>query len=233
MPNLLNLRKEPKPIIIEKIIQEKRVWWLEVLKMVTVITVVTSIVYGVSRADIIIQTPEAAPSESWTGIYGTVTSMSGNSLILDDSQGSKYPGVDIFNVDLTNVKTVETNDDNPISLSVTDINAGDKIIARGIIDGDNLDAHDIISFSYVKVTATTTEASSTDATTTEATSTTPVEATSTSVEATSTSVEASSTDSISTATTTEATTTDSVATTTDESSSATSTDDSDASTTTN
>ena len=47
---LLNLRPEPTPIIIERIVREKKLWWMEVLKMAVVIVVVSSVVYGVSRA---------------------------------------------------------------------------------------------------------------------------------------------------------------------------------------
>jgi hypothetical protein len=175
---------------------------------VSVIVFVVGIVYGVSHADFGIPTPIPDPAQSWTGIYGVVTSMSGSgdSLILDDSAGSKYPGVDIFTVDLRNVQTVEYTNDHPVPIALTDINAGDKIIARGIIDGSDLTAYDLISFSYVPaVPATSTDATST------ATST----ATTTDIVATSTtsSVEATTTTSTSTATST-ATTTDIVITAT-------------------
>ena len=221
MPNLLDLKPKQKPTIIERVVFKKRAWWVEVIKMFVVIIVVASAVYGVSKAEDSSVQP-SLPAQSLTGVYGVVVSMSGDSLVLDDSQGSKYPGVDVFNVDLRHVKTVETNDDIPTPLALTDIVAGDKVIARGIIIGSNLDAQDVISFSYVKPVATTTEATSTEATSTEATTT---EATSTSANATTTpdttaTSTATSTDEV--ATTTEATTPDTTAASTD--SSATTTD---------
>lgn len=235
MPNLLDLKPKQKPTIIERVVFKKRAWWVEVIKTLVVIFVVASIVYGVSKAEN--GSVQSAPTQSLTGIYGVVISMSGDSLVLDDSQGSKYPGVDIFNVDLRHVKTVETNDDTPLQLTLTDIVAGDKIITRGIIDGNNLDAQGVISFSYVKLLATTTIATSSDkvATTTEATTTDKVattEATSTpDVTATSTTLgdfstatsTATSTDSSATITPV-ATSTDALVTTTSTSTEATTTD---------
>ena len=81
--------------------------------------------------------------------------------------------MDVFNIDLSTVKRVETNDDTPKQLSISDIKVGDKIIARGYIQDKNLnDVEDIISFSYVQATTTATST----ATTTDATSTNMIDA---------------------------------------------------------
>lgn len=209
MPNFLNLKKkDPSDIVyVEKVILKNRTLSFELFRMLTIIAVASGIVWGISNADeatstissILNLTPVSTPSavENITGIFGTVSAIDNGIIYLDDSAGSKYEGVDVFNIDLSTVKKVETNDDVPVSLSVSDIKVGDKIIARGIIHGKNLDnVENIISFSFTPVkekvevatttatttevvastTATTTEvlvASSTEATTTDISSSTP------------------------------------------------------------
>lgn len=146
-------------------------------KLAIIIALSTCVLYGVSKADIrLLSTDQPSDSnKSLTGIYGIVTSIVDNSLTLDDSNGSKYPGVDVFNVYLTDVKDVSTNDDQPIKINISDIKIGDKIIARGYIDNNNLNAFDIISFSYVEpvidLSATTTATTTEDVATSTATTT--------------------------------------------------------------
>ncbi|MFA6094553.1 MAG: LamG-like jellyroll fold domain-containing protein [Candidatus Paceibacterota bacterium] len=53
MKNILDLRKKitPRVFVIERVIMKRRPWYIELAKILTVIVIVTSIVYGISRAD--------------------------------------------------------------------------------------------------------------------------------------------------------------------------------------
>ncbi|MEI8249389.1 MAG: hypothetical protein WCG07_02755 [Candidatus Taylorbacteria bacterium] len=65
MVNMLNLRKEPKPTVV--VVTKPRSFLVESLKMLTVITVVTAVVYGISRAaDITPPTPKFSMEQSLT-----------------------------------------------------------------------------------------------------------------------------------------------------------------------
>ena len=151
MANLLNLRKETTSVVVEKIVTKPRSVWFESIKVLTIIAIVSvGVVYGVSRAT----TPGPTPDTNYTGIYGTVTAIDGATLVLDDSKGSQYKGINTFNADVTNLKTVETNEDVPTRITLADIKVGDTIIARGIIDGVTIDTYDIVSFSYASPVVT-------------------------------------------------------------------------------
>ena len=223
MPNILNLRKEPKPLIIEKVIQEKRVWWLELLKMVTIITVVSSVVFGISKAADL--SPSQLPAQNFSAL-GTVSDISTTSLSINNAHSSDVNGNTSYTFDLTNVKKVENK--KYVQLLISDINIGDKIVVQGVEKGGVIDIRRIISFSSSATTsnvidatstATSTTATSTTATTTDTIATTTATstlATSTDTTATTTSDVASSTiasTTISAATST-ATSTETIATTT-------------------
>ena len=197
MKNLLNLKKkDPSDIVIvEKIVLKNRSMFFEIFRMLTIIAVASGIVWGISNADILNTNDQTTASgNDLVGIYGVVTGIADNSLSIDDSQGSKYQGIDVYMADLTNLKEVKTNDDVPVTLSVSDLKVGDTIIAKGMIDGSTIKTDTIISFSASTttpdLTATSTDATTTDATTT-ATSTT--DDTSTTTDSISTTTDATST----------------------------------------
>ncbi|MEI6478952.1 MAG: hypothetical protein WCO18_01525, partial [bacterium] len=197
MKNLLNLKKkDPSDIVIvEKIVIKNRSMFFEIFRMLTIIAVASGIVWGISNADILNTNDQTTASgNDLVGIYGVVTGIADNSLSIDDSQGSKYQGIDVYMADLTNLKEVKTNDDVPVTLSVSDLKVGDTIIAKGMIDGSTIKTDTIISFSASTttpdLTATSTDATTTDATTT-ATSTT--DDTSTTTDSISTTTDATST----------------------------------------
>ena len=52
MPNLLNLKKQPAPVIIEKIVLKKRSVFVETAKLITVIAVSSGIIWAVSNAQV-------------------------------------------------------------------------------------------------------------------------------------------------------------------------------------
>ena len=224
MKNILNLKKNPANIVfVEKVLPRKRTWYFEVFSLFVVIAISSGIIFTISHADNVTTTSNNTP----IGIYGIVTSISNNSLSLDDSHGSKHKGVDLFNVDLSNISQIETSSDKPVSLLLSDINVGDKIIAKGTISGSNLYAQTIISFSATSSkgvinvatsTATSTESiarttATSSATTATSTSDLIASTTATTTNSNSTS-SASSTDSVSTTTATStATSTEEAATT--------------------
>jgi len=166
MPNILNLRKEPKPIIIEKVIQEKRVWWLEVLKMVTVITVVSSVVYGISKAADV--TPAQAAIQNFSAL-GTVSAVSTSSLSISGAHSSDKTRNTSYTFDLFGVKKIENR--KYVQLSIYDITVGDEVVVQGIEKEGKIDIKRIISFSSTTTSSHLVDATSTSATSTVATST--------------------------------------------------------------
>ncbi len=218
--------------------------------MVTVITVVSSIVYGISKADITIPTSSV---QSFSA-FGTVSDMSPEVISIENARSSEKAGAVSYTFKLTDVKKIENRIH--VALLMSDIHVGDKIVAMGMSNDGAVTINRIISFSStattsdvvaIPLTASTTATSTLENATSTA-STTSVVATST---ATSTASSTQSGDSVNISTTTAsttleiasstasttpvvatstATTTDSTATTTP--SSATSTDTTNISTTT-
>ena len=52
MPNLLNLKKQPAPVIIEKVILKKRSVFVEIIKLITVIAISSGVIWMVSHAQV-------------------------------------------------------------------------------------------------------------------------------------------------------------------------------------
>ncbi|MEI6304524.1 MAG: hypothetical protein WCP09_00690 [Candidatus Taylorbacteria bacterium] len=201
MVQLNNLRNRFK-IVNEKsdeILQDGHFLSSKMFRVVMIIVVTISVAYGISRAQISTPNIDLDPAQSFTGIYGTVVSMGDDWFSLDNTDGSKYEGVDVFQVDTSKIEKVETNDDSPVSISITDIKVGDKIIARGIINGNRLAAYNVISFSYIK-TAEIEVASSpatTTATTTASANEISIPTSSTTTDEISTTTDSTSTDPVS------------------------------------
>ena len=143
--NLLNLKKkDPSDIVVvEKIVLKNRNVFFEVFRMLTIMAIASGILWGASNADNLVgdisnltSQENITPQKSITGIYGTVSLIDNGILYLDDSSGSKYEGVDVFNIDLSTVKRVETNDDTPKQLSISDIKVlvnnfkGNKVVVH-------------------------------------------------------------------------------------------------------
>jgi hypothetical protein len=175
MANLLDLSKkvQPQVKVIYHTITAPRPWYVEITKVLAVIAIVTTIVWGISKADELISQPEEAPAQEIVGVYGTVENISTttNTLSLINTQGTEYTGHSSFIVLLNNLQKVETNEYLPLTLS--DIQAGDTIIARGTINEQTIDAESLISFTFRPILATTTlDLATTTATTTDLLATT-------------------------------------------------------------
>ena len=123
MVNMLNLRKEPQPAIV--VVTKPRSFWVESLKMLTVIAVVTGIVYGISQAS----SPTPSSTKNWSAL-GIVEDISSSTLSLADAHSSDETGDTSYTLDLASVKKIENRTYVPLNLS--DINVGDKVVVQGI-----------------------------------------------------------------------------------------------------
>ncbi len=176
LKNLLDLRKKvsPQVQIIEKIIFQKRSWKREATRTLLVAVIATSVIWGVSKADILTSNnTQTTVSKNFSAI-GIVSSVSTTTLSIQDAHGSdnKTQTSYIFSTD--SITKIETKSYVPLTLS--DINVGDKIVVQGVDMDGVISIKRIISFSVTapkEVVGTTTPeviATST-ATTTEATTT--------------------------------------------------------------
>ena len=177
--NTLDLRKkiEPQVKIVERVIFQKQPWYLEVVKVFSAIIIVSTIVWGISKADDIIL-PVEKPESSSFSVIGTVTSVATSTITLD-IQGTNEVNTNTFTTDT--LTTIQTSKYAPLTIS--DIDEGDKVIIQGTDFQGDVKATRLISFASVSAptTATTTSTStintedvdaSTSATSTEDSTTT-------------------------------------------------------------
>lgn len=190
MPNLLDLKNKGihKVKVVEHIIFKPRSFKVEMIKMLSVIVIVTAIGFGISNADDLnpfLENGIESATENFS-VLGIVSEITDNKISLIEARGSDKSGNDSYTLDITNLEKVETNSYSP--LIITDIKLGDKIIAQGLTNGNKFFIRRIVSFGEGVTlppveTATTTEdiATTTDevATTTIDTPTTTEEATTT------------------------------------------------------
>ena len=200
MSNLLDLRKKVRPQIriVRQVIIQKQPWYFELLKVAAVIVVVSTAVWGISKADEVIN-PASTSSPEAMGIYGTIDAIDAQNISLVNAQGTDFLGRNSFTADLSNLKDVEDSNYSPLTLA--DLQVGDQIIAKGFVNGGTIDTQTIISFSQrppLPVATTTATAATATSTLDVVTSTseiisTPTTATSTDDIATTTSDVTSST----------------------------------------
>jgi hypothetical protein len=188
MPNLLDLKNKGinNVRVVEHIIFKPRSFKVEMIKMLSVIVIVTAIGFGISNADDLnpfLENNIEAATENFS-VLGTVSEITDDKITLVDAKGSDESDKTNYNLNINNLEKVETSSYEP--LIITDIKVGDKIIAQGLTDGETFFIKRIVSFSTFTLTpevATTTPdvaTSTTDiATTTYETSTTTEEATTT------------------------------------------------------
>ena len=196
LKNLLNLKKkDPSDIVIvEKIVLKDRSIFFELARMLIIIAVASGVVWGISNADNLVKSVETVtPTKNFSAI-GIVTEVATTTISIGDAKASDQSGNTTYTFDTSSVKKIETS--NYLTLTLSDINPGDKIIVQGVDDGGAVEIRRIISFGggVIVPTATTTEATTTTATST----------------ATTTDSTASSTDASTTASTTDASSTPSI-----------------------
>jgi len=227
MGRLLDLRKKSieKVRVVEHIVFKPRSFKFEMVKMLSVIAIVTTVGFGISNADDIpivrdfVQNKQSQSPETLS-VMGVTESIDLENRILvigningqpNFSYNVAIDNISINRNDKTQTKTF-IKDRNGAEISLVNIEVGNTIIVKGFLNGDTISAHTVIALLdiekvEIEIATTTLDvniATSTDdvASTTIATSTT--DATSTLDTATSTTDENVST---STATSTDDTTT--------------------------
>ena len=176
MTHFVDLRKkvQPQVKVIREIIVQKQPWYMELAKIVAVIAIVSTVVWGISKADENVS-GVATNTPDLSGIYGTVGSINGNFISLVDCAGADFTGHTTFNVDISNLQAVQTADYSPLTLA--DIQVGDPVTAYGIVNytAATVIAQNIYSFSdrapvVVDVTNATTATTTIDVATSTTTS---------------------------------------------------------------
>lgn len=228
MSKLLDLRDNgiDKVKVIERIIFKPRSFKIEMIKMLSVIAIVSVLGWGISNADNLnpfVENGIETATENFSAL-GIVSEITESNITISEARGSDVSGKNTYNLNITNLEKVETSGHDP--LIITDIKVGDKIIAQGLTNGNIFFIKRIVSFStsassILPVTATTTTDIATSTTETASTTTDTTVSTSTEVSETPISnepstttpeviTETSTTTEISTTTTEEATTTSSI-----------------------
>ncbi|MCC7004770.1 hypothetical protein IT397_02525 [Candidatus Nomurabacteria bacterium] len=211
--NLLDLREKVQPQIkvVEKVVFKKVPWYLEALKITLGIAITTTVVWGVSNADVaslvesLRDTKSEVPVIKNFSASGIVTGIQASTLSLTQADTSTEQNDISITVDISKVKKIESNHYEPLTIS--DIKLGDQVVVQGLMKNSDISISRIISFSYTKATSTDTATST--ATSTESTSTSTEQ-----VSSSSTSDISSSTPDTSTTTPDTSTSTEQTATTT-------------------
>lgn len=204
--NFLDLRKEASSRVqtVKEVVYVERSFWSELFKMLGVIVITSIVGWGISNADMLTLTTEG---ESFSAV-GTVSVIDGNTITINDANGSDGGTNTSYDLNVSNIEKVETNKYMPLTLA--NIQVGDRVIAQGISNGTYYDIKRLISFSVYQSVDATTTATSTDATAT----TTPETATTTATTTDTTGGGGSSPAPVATTTETVATSTETTATTT-------------------
>ncbi len=224
MAKILDLRKDinPRVKIIYRTITKRQPWYVEMTKVLITIAVVTTIVWGTSRAD----NPGNTEVKNFSAI-GLVSNLSDKSLSIDHARSSDKTNSDNYKFDISSVQKIET--DAYLAMLFSDIKVGDKVIVQGLLDNGVITARRIVDFSFSSSTATTT------ATTTDETATSTATTTDTTIDTGTDTTIATTTDTListSTDNITSITTDDSIATSTGNDSNSNATSSNDTSTTT-
>lgn len=205
MSKLLDLRNKSleKVKVVEHIIFKPRSFKVEMIKMLSIIAIVSVLGWGISNADNLnpfLDNGIETATENFSSL-GTVSEITESNITLVDARGSDKSGNTTYTLNISYLEKVETSSYTP--LIITDIKLGDKVIAQGLTNGSTFYIKRIVSFSSdvkpLEVATTTVDvATSTASTTTDTASTT--------VDTASSTVEVSTTTEVAT-TTEEATTT--------------------------
>lgn len=222
MTKLLDLRDKSinKVRVVEHIIFKPRSFRVEMIKMLSIIAIVSVLGWGISNADNLnpfLENGIETATENFSAL-GQVSEITQSNITLTDARGSDKSGNTTYILDITHLEKVETSSYTP--LIITDIKVGDKVITQGLTNGQAFFIKRIVSFSTSETASTTlpTVATTTPDTATSTATTTTDTASSTVEVSTSTpesnSNESTTTPEIITSTSTETSTTTEEATTT-------------------
>jgi hypothetical protein len=137
----------------------------QILKTSTVVAIVLLLSWGITQAT----SSEFEQATKNFSVIGTVSSITEDTISLIDARGSDTKEEELYNLNIENVKTVETKDYNPLIIS--DVVVGSTIIAQGVTNNSTFFITRIVLFSDVALeeqveilpeTATSTTATSTE-----------------------------------------------------------------------
>jgi hypothetical protein len=202
-----------------KVMSQKNVWWVDLVKVVVLISAVGVVVLTASSiASTGDESVDLSVAKNFSAI-GSVSDISGTSLTLFDAQGSGIEQQSTYTLDLAPLGKIEDRTYTPLQLE--NIKPGARVIVQGIKNGDSigifriilLSPPFIIDSSDTSTTGDQSEATGTTTATTTATTTDIGDVSTTtqadaSVTASSTEVSTSTPPAEENATTTTATTTD-------------------------
>jgi hypothetical protein len=176
MSYFLDLRKnvEPRVKVVYKTIIKHRPWYIELTKVPIAVIVVGVIVWGISRADVLVQ-PESVAVVKTFSVSGLISSVAENNFSIGNVRGFDNADMSSLSFGSASLQTIQTSDSLPLQLS--NVQVGDRVVVQGTyIDSD------FIAIRLIDFTSMTTAVVSTDATTaTIATMTATVAATSTDI----------------------------------------------------
>jgi len=161
MTYILDLRKKinPQVQIVEKVIFQKQPWYIETLKVFLAIVIVSSAVWGISKADDLIS--DRPVSSKPFSVMGVVSSISETSLSLHVTASDKETDYVFDTAPITTIQTSEY-----ANITLQDIKVGDKIIVQGRESDGIPQPTRIISFSSVAIPTPSDEVATTTASTT-------------------------------------------------------------------
>jgi len=179
MSKLLDLRDKSfdKVKVVEHIIFKPRSFKVEMIKMLSIVALVSILGWSISNADNLnpfLENGIETATQNFSAL-GNVSEVTELTITLIDAKGSDKSGNTTYTLDISHLEKVETNSYAP--LIITDIKVGDKIIAQGLTDGTTFFIKRIVSFSSdvqpLEIATTTVDvATSTASTTTDTASTT-------------------------------------------------------------
>jgi hypothetical protein len=141
MSNFIDLRKKPAPEIV--VIEKKRSFLLETVRLITIIAISSCVIWVVSKADTL-QNSQQTVIKNWS-VLGVVSELSPSIISIIDAHSSDKTGNTSYELNLSTVKRIENS--TYVPLQISDINIGDKIVAQGVVKDNIISIRRIISFS--------------------------------------------------------------------------------------
>lgn len=189
MSKLLDLRNKgiEKVKVVERVIFQPRSFKYEMVRMFTVIAVVVAVGFGISNADdipvlnkIIENTEQKEEVSKTFNIRGIVSQVNESSLAITNAKNKDEDQGEDFVIELNKLPVKingETRENTLIrnkfgnEFSVSDIEVGQTIIVKGLLEGDIIFAHTVVIFPEIEkveleMATTTIDVATTTATTT-------------------------------------------------------------------
>jgi hypothetical protein len=117
------------------------------IKTLTIVVTVLALSWGITQATI----NEFEQSTKNFSVIGTVSSITEDTISIIDARGSDTKTEDLYNLDITHLKTVETKDYVPLIIS--DVTIGSTIVAQGVTNDSIFFITRIVLFSETPFTS--------------------------------------------------------------------------------